>query len=94
MTSTRTAPRVPAQRRRAAVDTPLGSLVQAGGVDAALVPGCVSCGADRVTRLAMTLTDGTATVFTSCGRCEHRAWEADGRALDITDVLARTRRPA
>jgi len=55
---------------------------------------CVSCGADRVTRLGMTLTDGTRAVFTACGRCEHRAWEADGSTLNTTDVLARTRRPS
>ncbi len=41
---------------------------------------CAACGSDRVTRLAMTLTDGTPVSFTSCHRCEHRTWSELGGA--------------
>jgi hypothetical protein len=52
------------------------------------------CGSDRLTRLALELTDGTAVDFLSCHVCEDRVWEHDGRVLDVTTVLDRTRRPA
>ncbi|GAA2029986.1 hypothetical protein WDZ16_03915 [Pseudokineococcus marinus] len=89
MPSSRAASSAPRQRRRAEPPPPLGSLTQADAVTAS----CSSCGAGRVTRLAMTLTDGTPAVFTSCTRCEHRGWEADGAVLSIDDVVDRTRRP-
>ncbi|MEJ5946620.1 hypothetical protein WDZ17_15080 [Pseudokineococcus basanitobsidens] len=90
MPSTRVAS-VPRQRtRRPAPAVPLGSLTQVAPSE---VAGCPSCEAPRVTRLAMTLTDGTPAVFTSCSRCDHRGWEAEGSLLSIDDVLARTRRP-
>lgn len=90
MPSSRTATAVPRQRRRAEPLPPLGSLTQT----AAVTTSCAACGAGRVTRLAMTLTDGTPAVFTSCTRCEHRGWESEGAALSIEDVVDRTRRPA
>ncbi|MEJ5914101.1 hypothetical protein [Pseudokineococcus sp. 1T1Z-3] len=91
MPSTRAAAVPRPRTRRPAPVVPLGSLTQTAASE---VVGCPSCEAPRVTRLAMTLTDGTAAVFTSCGRCDHRGWEADGVGLRIEDVLARTRRPA
>lgn len=85
------APGPRSRRPRSAPPVPLGSLTQPqhrpGGV-------CRSCGSDRLTRLAMQLTDGTAVDFVSCHVCEERAWEHDGHVLDVTAVLDRTRRPA
>jgi hypothetical protein len=51
---------------------------------------CASCGSDRVTSLAMTLTDGTPVSFRSCHDCEHRVWSDTSGALDFADVLVRT----
>ena len=51
---------------------------------------CASCGSERVTSLAMTLTDGTPVSFRSCHECEHRVWsDATGR-MEFEDVLGRT----
>ena len=89
MPSSRTARSASRQRRRPEPTVPLGSLTQSEAVTTS----CAACGAGRVTRLAMTLTDGTPAVFTSCTRCEHRGWETEGSTLSIDDVVDRTRRP-
>jgi hypothetical protein len=67
----------------------LGSLTQPGARDGAR---CRSCASERVTRLAMTLTDGTPVEFTSCHVCAHRSWVAEGVELDRATVLAKTRK--
>ena len=75
---------------------PLGSLTQPGHGPARR---CAACGSERVTELAMTLTDGTPVDFVSCHNCEHRTWRAssaaDGPAvvLSTDEVLDRTRKP-
>lgn len=76
-------------RRSAAMQLPLGSLTQRDHrTDAA----CRGCGSPHVTRLSMSLTDGTPVQFTSCHRCEHRMWEhADGE-LSVDGVLERARK--
>lgn len=51
---------------------------------------CASCGSDRVTALAMTLTDGTPVTFHSCHACEQKVWSDATGALDFADVLVRT----
>lgn len=85
---------IPVQRSRrgrpAAPVVPLGSLTQQGVVG----PACGSCGSAQVTRLAMTLTDGTPVVFVSCHRCEARRWEHEGAELSVDSVLDRTRKLA
>lgn len=54
---------------------------------------CAVCGSDRVTRISMTLTDGTPVDFTSCQVCEHRSWqEIEGDALGLAGVLDRARK--
>jgi hypothetical protein len=54
---------------------------------------CTACGSARITRISMTLTDGTPVDFTSCHDCEHKLWSHDGGGdLALTGVLARTRR--
>jgi hypothetical protein len=56
---------------------------------------CPSCGSQRLTALAMTLTDGTLVNFSSCHNCEHRVWADNTGRMDITDVLNRaTKRKA
>lgn len=76
--------------RAAAVPVPLGSLTQSGARDGVH---CRSCGSDRVTSLAMTLTDGTPVQFQSCHRCEERAWlDMDGEDLPVDRVLDKTRK--
>ena len=68
---------------------PLGSLTQPGARAGA---NCYACGSERVTRIAMCLTDGSPVEFTSCHRCEHRTWEERGRALPVNRVLDKTRK--
>lgn len=67
----------------------LGSLTQPGARRGT----CTACGSTRVTRIEMSLTDGTPVDFTSCLQCEHRSWATlDGTVLSREDVLARTTR--
>jgi hypothetical protein len=70
---------------------PLGSLTQPGARGGA---SCRACGSERVTRIAMNLTDGSPVEFTSCHRCEHRTWADQGsaRALPVGRVLDRARK--
>jgi len=70
---------------------PLGSLTQPGARAGA---SCRACGSERVTRIAMNLTDGSPVEFTSCHRCEHRTWAEQGsaHALPVDRVLDKTRK--
>lgn len=68
---------------------PLGSLTQRDHRTAAV---CRGCGSVHVTRLSMSLTDGTPVEFTSCHRCEHRTWEHAGGELTVNTVLDRARK--
>lgn len=87
-------PRRGSRRRAAVVETPpLGSLSQAHEV----APGsreCLHCGSPMLTRVPMTLADGTAVTFVSCQDCERRAWLSaeDGSEIGIDAVLGRTGR--
>jgi hypothetical protein len=72
--------------QRTASPATAASLTQAGNNPSGQ---CPECGSDRVTALAMTLTDGTPVRFSSCHRCEHRHWSHEGRALSFTDVIER-----
>lgn len=51
---------------------------------------CPSCGSERLTSLAMTLTDGTPVSFCSCHDCEQKIWSDATGTLDFADVLVRT----
>jgi hypothetical protein len=73
----------------AQVYVPLGSLTQPGSRTGA---SCTACGSERVTQIAMSLTDGSPVEFTSCHRCEHRTWEQQGRALSVARVLAKSKK--
>jgi hypothetical protein len=71
---------------------PLGSLTQPGARSGS---GCRACGSERVTRIDMSLTDGSPVQFTSCHRCEHRTWEEqgiEGSVLPVHTVLDKTRK--
>jgi len=54
---------------------------------------CAACASTRVTRLTMTLTDGTPVDFTSCHACEHKTWRRDGQRLELGTVLAKATKP-
>jgi hypothetical protein len=95
-------PRIPRQRqpgdpvrprrgrgRLPVAAAPLGSLTQRTDRHSAT---CRGCGSPHVTRLTMSLTDGTLVEFTSCHRCEHRTWEHAGGVLSVGSVLDRARR--
>lgn len=50
---------------------------------------CPACGSERLTALAMTLTDGTPVTFSSCHNCEHRVWADESGRMNFTDVLTK-----
>ncbi|GIG24814.1 hypothetical protein [Cellulomonas denverensis] len=83
------------RRRQAAPAEPLGSLTRP---DQEITPGtehCVSCGSEQLTRLRLTLADGTEVTFVSCHACEHRAWipvDGDGTPLTRDEVVQRSSR--
>ncbi|WP_298460403.1 hypothetical protein [uncultured Cellulomonas sp.] len=91
-TSTRATSSVPSQRGRSrrteAAPVRLGSIVTATAPAQAHLARCSGCAGTSLTRLAMTLTDGTAVTFVSCHHCEVRAWfAADGAAVGLDAVL-------
>ena len=67
------------------------SLTQAGPAPSG---SCPECGSERVTALAMTLTDGTPVEFASCHDCEHRHWAHEGEVLAFADVITRSTKRA
>ena len=75
--------------RTAVLAAPLGSLTQRTDRYSA---SCRGCGSGHITRLSMSLTDGTPVEFTSCHRCEHRTWEHAGGELTVGTVLDRARK--
>lgn len=94
-------PRLPVPRQRrppapaedAVLDFAAASLTQPNARSGRL---CKACGNERLTEIAMTLTDGTGALFSSCHRCERKSWRAreTGALLDLTfdAVLDRTRK--
>ena len=53
---------------------------------------CRDCGAADAIQIDLTLPDGTEVHFSSCHRCEHRWWSADGEVIDLTTVLDKSRK--
>ena len=82
-------PRRRGRSARPVLPVALGSLTQPG---ARAGDSCERCGTERVTSLALVLTDGTPVRFTSCHACEHRTWLGPNGPLDRTTVLERTRK--
>lgn len=79
-------------RRGPADDSPLGSISSGDPAAVRGTEACLECGSTSLTRVAMTLGDGSAVTYVSCQACEHRNWFAaggDGRPLDRDDVLSR-----
>ena len=77
------------RRRHDLPPAQLGSLTQR---DHRVGAGCAACGSAHVTRLSMSLTDGTPVDFTSCHRCEHRTWQHAGGDLGVEAVLDHARK--
>ena len=55
---------------------------------------CPDCGAKDAIQIDLTLPDETRVEFNSCHRCEHRWWNSDGRVIDLTTVLEKSRKGA
>ncbi|MCW2600324.1 MAG: hypothetical protein JWM02_2153 [Frankiales bacterium] len=53
---------------------------------------CAQCAGTRVTRITMTLTDGSVVDFASCHTCEHKTWTEAGTGLDVSDVLRKAQK--
>ena len=53
---------------------------------------CVACSGTRVTKISMTLTDGSDVDFTSCHSCEHKSWTQAGTGLDVSSVLQKAQK--
>jgi|APAga8741243762_1050094.scaffolds.fasta_scaffold00002_268 hypothetical protein len=82
-------------RRAAEPALPLGSLARQDQHHPVGTAACAACGSDRLTRLRLTLADGTEVTFVSCHACEHRAWiplDGDGTALTRDQVVERSSR--
>jgi hypothetical protein len=73
-------------KQRAVASSQPSSLILRGAGQ----PRCGACGSERVTTLAMTLTDGTPVTFVSCHACEQRSWTTPTGELELPDVLARS----
>jgi hypothetical protein len=53
---------------------------------------CGSCSSSRVTRISMTLTDGSPVDFVSCHECEYKSWRGTDGHLALAGVLERARK--
>ncbi|RZS87154.1 hypothetical protein EV189_2577 [Motilibacter rhizosphaerae] len=51
---------------------------------------CPHCHGSRVTRMAITLTDGTPVTLMSCSDCDTRSWFDGPRMLQLQDVVDRS----
>ena len=77
--------RKPRSRKPPEPPIPLGSISRGGDEPAPGTEVCGGCGGTTLTRLRMTLTDGTPVVFVSCQDCERTAWFAlDGSFTELT----------
>ncbi len=53
---------------------------------------CSACGGDRLTEIAMTLTDGSPVRFRSCRKCEAKSWEQSGTNVPLAAVMDKARK--
>jgi hypothetical protein len=51
------------------------------------MPRCESCASPSVTRISITMAEGAVVDFTSCHRCEHKSYAADGEHVPLDRVL-------
>ena len=49
---------------------------------------CESCTSQAVTRISITMAEGAVVDFTSCHRCEHKTYAADGERVPLDRVLS------
>ena len=78
-----------ASRGAAPEPVPLGSLTQR---QSSPTTTCAACGSSSVTRIGLSLTDGSPVELTSCHECEHRSWTEYGQPLTVSRVLDKARR--
>jgi formate dehydrogenase maturation protein FdhE len=71
---------------------PHGLSAQRSPLDAPAERRCPVCDSERVTEIAMTLTDGTPVHFLSCRDCESRVWREQSGTLSFERVLAKATR--
>jgi len=78
----------------------LGRGIKAGSLrlDPSLADGlsCPGCGGERMTRILLTLTDGTPVDVAFCQSCDYRVWRATDGTLELDGVrvrLAEQQRP-
>ena len=53
---------------------------------------CSACSGTRVTKISMTLTDGSDVDFTSCHTCEHKSWTEAGTGIEVSAVLKKAQK--
>ena len=49
---------------------------------------CESCASPAVTRISITMTEGSVVDFTSCHRCEHKSYTSGGEPVGLDRVKA------
>ena len=68
----------------------LGRSIKAGSLrlDPSLANGlsCPGCGGERMTRILLTLTDGTPVDVAFCQSCDYRVWHATDGTLELDGV--------
>lgn len=79
----------PAARGAVPEPVPLGSLTQRRGAPTMV---CAACGSSSVTRIGLSLTDGSPVELTSCHECEDRRWTEYGQPLTVSRVLDKARK--
>jgi hypothetical protein len=47
---------------------------------------CESCASPAVTRISITMAEGSVVDFTSCHRCEHKSYASAGEPLALDRV--------
>ncbi len=49
---------------------------------------CESCASPAVTRISITMAEGSVVDFTSCHRCEHKSYASAGEPIELDRVKA------
>ena len=54
---------------------------------------CPTCRGVKVTRMAVTLTDGTPVTLMSCSACDTRSWWDGPERIELQDVVDKATKP-
>ena len=54
---------------------------------------CPHCNGQKITRMAVQLTDGTPVTLMSCATCDRRTWWNGAERLDLQDVVDKSTKP-